>query len=381
MKKLFYIYFLFYYAFLFLYAHYLNIGDFEIKYLSQNYPMTLIENLFFSLFGKSNFILRLPEIILSIFSIILYYKISKKYLKKQKDVYLATIIFSLIPGFILATLLFNKSIYIIFLVLVFIYSFLYYRIYSYLFLLLFTIIDKSFISLYLGLIFYSIYKRDTQFLIYSLFLLMVNANYFHYEIKGLPRGHFIDIFLIYSAIFSPFVFIYFLYSLIKIFKKPTLLWFISSWGLLFSFLLSFRQRIKIDDFAPFVVVSVVFMVSIFLSDYRIRLKIFRPTYRKLFSFLLFSLIVFDIFILSSPYFLDVKIVSQFRYSKEIFDKLKQKNINYFECNNRILCEKLYFYGLQKGDKYFIYFNKKDKKVSISHNNRALYNFYVSKLNK
>ena len=381
MKKFFYIYFFVYYSFLFFYAIHLNIGDLEIEYLSKNYPITYIENIFFDLFGKSNLILRLPSIILSIFSIFLYYKISQKYLKKQKDIYFSTIIFSLMPGFIIASLLFNKSIYLILLVLIFIYSFIYYRFYSYIFLLIFTITDYSFISLYLGLIFYSIYKKDTKFLIYSIFLFMINANYFNYDIGGHPKGHFVDIFLIYSAIFSPFVFIYFLYSLIKIFKTPTLLWFISSWGLLFSLLLSFRQKIKIDDFAPFVIVAIVFMITIFLSDYRVRLKIFRPIYQKLFIFLFLTLILFDTFILTAPYFIDKKIITQFKYSYEIYKILKSNNVDYLHCNNKILCNKLYFYGLNKGNKYFLCFDKNSKKVSILHNNKLLYNFYVSKLNK
>jgi len=374
------IYFVVYYLFLFYYASNLHIGDLEVEYLSKNYPITYIENIFLYLFGKSDFTLRLPSLILSIVSIFLYYQISKKYLKKQTDIYFSLIIFSLMPGFIIASLLFNKSIYIIFLVLLFIYAFLYYRFYSYILLLIYTIADYSFISLYLGLVFYSIYKKDTKFLIYSLFLLMINANYFNYDIKGHPRGHFIDLLGIYFAIFSPFVFIYFIYSLFKTFKKPTLLWFISSWGLLFSIILSFRQRIKIDDYAPFVIVAVVFMVSTFFSDYRVRLKIFRKAYRVLFSFLFLSLVLFDI-VLFSLKFLDLKIINQFKYSKEIAVYLKNKNINEIYCKNNKFCKKLYFYGLEKGDKFYIFFDKTSKKVSISHNHKKIYENYVSKLNK
>ncbi len=380
MKKIFYLYFLVYYLFLFFYASYMDIGDVEVDYLTKNYPMTYIENIFLS-FSHTNLFLRLPSLILSIFSIFLYYKISQKYLKKEKDIYFATIIFSLMPGFIIATLLFNKSIYLIFLVLIFIYSFLYYRFYSYIFLFLFTIVDYSFISLYLGLIFYSIYKRDTKFLIYSIILLGINANYFNYEIGGHPRGHFLDVISIYFAIFSPFVFIYFLYSLIKKIKTPNLLWFISSWGLLFSILLSFRQKIKIDDFAPFVIVSVVFMVAIFFKDYRIRLKPFRLKFKFLFSLLFSSLLLFDLILFSSIYIFENKIFSQFRYSYEIYSYLKTNNIDYISSNNKKLLNKLSFYGLKQGDKYFVYFDKNSKKVSILHNNKLLYNFYVSKVNK
>ena len=381
MKKLFFLYLFIFYSFLIVYANYMDIGDLEVRYLSLNYPITFIEDIFLNFLGNSNLSLRAPSLILSIFSIFLYYQISKKYLKKEFDVYLSVILFSLMPGFIIASLLFNKSIYLIFLTLIFIYSFLYYRFYSYIFLLLFTVTDYSFISLYLGLIFYSIYKKNTKFLIYSIFLMMINANYFQYDINGKPTGHFLDIILVYFSIFSPFIFIYFIYSLIKILKNPTLLWFISTSGLLFSFLLSFRQRIKIDDFAPFVIVAVVFMISIFMHEYRLRLRYFRPFYRKIGYFLLLSVVLFDILILSSKYYLDKNIVTQFNYSYKISQKLKQKNINYIECKDKLFCQKLYFYGLKKGDKYLLEFDKTQKKVSISHNHKKIDEFYVSKLNK
>ena len=91
--------------------------------------------------------------------------------------------------------------------------------------------------------------------------------------------------------------------------------------------------------------------------------------------------MFDIFILSSKYFLDIKILEQFKYSKEIALFLKSKKIDKIYCNNKKICKKLYFYGLEKGDKYLLNYNKTTKKVSISHNNKTLYSFYVSKINK
>jgi len=381
MKQFFYLYFFIYYIFIIIYASFLNIGDFEITYLLQNNSISFIQNKFLSFIGYTNLSFRLIPIILSMFSIVLYYRISKNYLKKEKDIFLSTIIFSLLPGFIVATFLFNKSIYLIFLVLLFIYTFIYYRFYSYVFLFLYTTLNYSFLFLYFALIFYSIYKKNTKFLIYSILLLMINANYFNYDINGHPQGHFIDILLIYFAIFSPFVFIYFVYTLIKIAKKPNLLWFISIFSLLLSFLLSFRQKIKIDDFAPFVIISVIFMVSVFLNGYRVRLKRFRTNYRNLFLFLLTSLILFDVILLSSPYIFNKKVFNQFRYSKQLAQYLINKKINSISCKNNILCEKLYFYGLKKGNKYYINFDKNTQKVSISHNNQVLYNFYVSKLNK
>jgi len=375
------LYFLLYYLFLIYYGLNLNIGDFEVLYLQNHNLMNYISNFFFSIFGKNNFSLRLPSLIFSIFSLVLYQKIAEYYFKSQKEVNLTLIIFSLMPGFIIASLLYNKSVFLIFLTLFFIYTFLYYRFFSYILLAVYSLVDYSFISLYFGLIFYSIYKKDTRFLIYSLFLLMINANYFNYDINGHPTGHFLNLLLVYLAIFSPFVFIYFLYSILKAFKKPNLLWFISSFALLFSIILSFRQKIKIDDYAPFVIVAVIFMLKIFLSDYKIRLKIFRRPFRILFIFLFSTLILFDIALLTTKFYLNKRIVTQFNYSISIAKFLFDKKINYIYCNDEIFCKKLYFYGLQKGDKYYIKFDKKSKKVSILHNETKLLDEYVSKLNK
>lgn len=375
------IYFLFYYIFLFWYAIHLNIGDFEVSYLQNSNLINYVSNFFFSILGKSNFSLRLLSLIFSFFSILLYAKIAKHYFKSTKEINFTLIIFSLMPGFIIASLFYNKSIYLIFLTLLFIYTFLYYRFFSYILLALYTFLDYSFVSLYFGLVFYSIYKKDTRFLIYSLLLLMINANYFHYDINGHPQGHFLNLFIVYLAIFSPFVFVYFLYAILKTFKKPNLLWFISTFALLFSIILSFRQKIRIDDYAPFVIISVVFMIKVFLNDYRVRLKIFRKPFKLLFVFLFSSLILFDLFLLSSKYFFNKKIFFQFNYSQEVAKFLKKENINYIYCNDKTFCKKLYFYGLQKGTVYYIEFDKKNKKVSILHNGIKLYDKSVSKLYK
>jgi len=374
-------YFIIYYIFLILYGLNLNVGTFEIYYLEHNYLINHISNFLFAIFGKNNFSLRLPSIIFSFFSILLYKKIADYYFKSIKEVNLTIIIFSLIPGFLIASLLYNKSIILIFLTLLFIYTFLYYRFYSYIFLIIYAFIDYSFISLYFGLIFYSIYKKDTKFLIYSLFLLMLNANYFNYDINGHPEAHFLNLLIVYFSIFSPFVFVYFLYSILKTFKTPNLLWFISSFSLFFSILLSFRQKIKIDDYAPFVIISIIFMIKVFLNDYRVRLKIFRKPFKILFIFLFGSLISFDVLLFSSKYFLHKQIVTQFNYSKEIATFLKEHNITEIQCSDKIFCKKLYFYGIKNGNKYYLIFDKKREKVSILHNKVKLYEEYVSKLYK
>jgi hypothetical protein len=123
------------------------------------------------------------------------------------------------------------------------------------------------------------------------------------------------------------------------------------------------------------------MIKVFLSDYRIRLKIFRKPFKILFVFLFLSLMFFDLCLLASKYFINKEIFYQFNYSQKIVQFLKEKNINYIYCNNQTFCKKLYFYGLSKGMIYYINFDEKSKKVSILHNKTKLYDKSVSKLYK
>ena len=88
------VYFLFYYIFLFWYAIYLNIGNFEISYLQNSNLLNHISTLFFSILGKNNLSLRLPNLNFSFFSILLYAKIAKYYFKSTEEINFTLIIFS-----------------------------------------------------------------------------------------------------------------------------------------------------------------------------------------------------------------------------------------------------------------------------------------------
>lgn len=377
------IYFIIYYLILIFYANNLNIANFEINYLNSNYFMNYFSDIAFYLFGKNNFTLRLPSLIFSFFSLLLFYRISLFYIKNKKYAFISTIIFSLLPGFIVASLLYDKAIFIIFLTLLFLYTFIFYRVYSYFLLISYALIDYSFISLYFSLIFYSIYIKNNKFLIFNLFLLMINANYFSYDIHGHPSGHFIDLFLVYLSIFSPLIFLYFIYSLLKLnkYEKLNIIWFISLFSFILSLILSFRQKIRIDDYASFVIIYSIFMLKVFIYDYKIRLSIFRFPYKILSISLIISLIIFDVFLFFSPYILDRYIVNQFKYSKSIALILKRNHIDYIKCNDYVLCKKLYFYGIKKGDKYYLLFDYKNKKVSILHNKNELFKEDVLNINK
>ena len=53
------------------------------------------------------------------------------------------------------------------------------------------------------------------------------------------------------------------------------------YNIVLSIVFSFRQRVFIEDFGPYVVISLPFMLKTFFHAYRVRLKEFRTKYNIL----------------------------------------------------------------------------------------------------
>jgi len=372
-----------FYLFLFWYGvSFLSFSIVDVRSIDHFPILNYILKISFLFFGKNDFALRLPGIIAGFASTILFYKITRFYLKKEKDLFFATLIFMLIPGLIISSLIVNKSVYIIFLTLLFVYLYKTNKILSYILLASLVFLDYSFISLYFALIFYSVYKKDNLLLILTLLFLTLNANYFNYDIGGKPKGHFLDLFGTYFLIFSPFVFVYFLFSIYKgiVDKKRDIVFFIAFFTFIISVILSFRQRIKIDDYAPFTLIYIVYMVKYFLNSYRVRLPKLRKTYKTMFIVLFTSLIVFDFALFFNRYTPAKNLSSSYYFIKPLVKKLKQENIGYVTCNNNRLFRALEFYGVKKGTKYKLIYTKQENKVSIFHKNVKILEINVSKLN-
>jgi len=376
MKYIFWFVIFLYYVFLYWYSvSFLSFSIVEAKSVENFYLLKFLLNFFHI---NSDISLRILPLVFSFFSLLLFYNLSKIYLK-EKYRYFATLIFIFIPGFIISSVIINKSIFLIFFTLLFIFAFKKFRFFSYILLISYVFIDYSFVSLYFALIFYSIYKKDTKLLIFSLILLAINANYFNFKIDGKPKGYFLDVLGTYFLIFSPFVFVYFLYTIYKgFFVKKDILFFIGALSFLLSIILSFRQRIKIDDFAPFVLPYVIYMIKIFLNSYKVRLPRFRKTYKILFIGLFTSMLVFDISLFLNQYTPAKNLSSSFYFLKNLALFLKNRNIKEIKCNNIYFCKSLYFYGIKKGNKYFLIYEK--DKVSIFHKQKKLFDINVSNLN-
>lgn len=357
-----------------------------------NSVLSLITNSSIYLFGQNDFALRFPFILFYILSVIMMFKITEDYFKYEKDRYIFIAVFMSLPGIIGASLLVNSAIVVTFFILVYIYFqkkesnpyFLYFL------LLLFLFIDNSFAILYLALTFYSLENKNKKLLYFSLILFILSMYIYGFSSDGKPKGFLIDTFGLYSTIFSPFLFFYFLYSIYRagIKNERTLTWYISSTALVISLIFSFRQRVYIEDFAPYVVISLPYMLKIFLHSYRVRLKEFRKHYNTL-AVLVILMLTINVILtfVNKPLYLLLSnpskhFVYQYDFVKELAEELKKRDISSIITDNQELELRLRFYNIQKGDDYFLSskkYNLDSEQITIKYFDKELFVVYLTKL--
>ncbi len=345
-----------------------------------------------SVFGQNDYALRIPFIFFHVGSIFLLYKVSGYFLKRDSDKLLSVVTFMLLPGVVGAALLVNSASVAIFFTLLFILLFLEKRRLLYMVLLpLFIAVDNSFMILYLGVFSYAVYVKDKILASYTAILFLFALGIYGFHMGGKPKGYILDTLSAYSIIFSPFVFLYFFYTLYRILMKEekNIVWFISFVALLFSILISYRQRILIDDFAPYVVVSVPLMVKMFMSSYRVRLPELRKGHKILFSIVFIMLFINFAATYAYKYFYlfmenpTKHFAYKYNIAKELAFKLKDMDIDKIQTSEK-LQKRLQFYSVFRGKNYFlsdINESSNFKKVTISYMNKPIKTYYVSKVNK
>jgi 4-amino-4-deoxy-L-arabinose transferase-like glycosyltransferase len=363
----------------------------EIFFDQKNF-IHIIAHLSTMIFGQNDFALRLPFVLFHIGSIILLYKISTFYLKREFDRIMSVVVFVMLPGVTSAAILVNSATVSIFFTLLFLYFFLNKKENYYALLLpLLVFIDDSFLTLYLALFVYGFMKKETFIAVMSFFLILVSLYIYGFDITNDPKVYFFNVFAVYAAIFSPFIFLYFFYALYRIFIKgeKSIIWYISSVALVFSIILSFRKMILIEDFAPFVVIATPLMFAVFMRSYRIRLPELRGIHTFLFSFTFISLVLIFLLAHLNKYlylYMD-KPSKHFAYkyhiAKELADRLKGDGIDEVLINNKMQ-KRLKFYGIKEGDRYIVNDIRgatNSKSVTISYFNMPIKTYYVSKIHK
>jgi hypothetical protein len=228
--------------------------------------------------------LRIFFLFFAFLSLRIFYELSQRYFQRREDVYLSTSLFMFLPGILTATALANVGIIVLALVLFFVllYERRHFLILPLIMTALFFIHEAS-IIFFVALFFYGIAHRDKMLGILSaafIFAFIYLAK--GIEIGGRPSGHFLEIFGLYAAVFSPLLFLYFFYTMYRILLRgrKTLMWYISFTALAVSLLLSIRQKVYITDFAPYVMISTIAMVDIFMQSLRVRLPEFQKRYLR-----------------------------------------------------------------------------------------------------
>lgn len=352
--------------------------------------LSIITNISTYFFGHNDLALRVPFIFLYALSSFMMFKITKNYFKYEKDRCINVLIFMTLPGVLSAALLVNTAIIVMFFTLFYIYYYQKHQKHFYLILPFLLFLDNSFAILFLGLLFFSLKTKDRILLYLSSSLFFLSLYIYGFSTDGRPRGFLIDTVGIYSAIFSPVLFLYFLYAIYKkaFSKEINLVWYISFTALILSIVISFRQRVYIEDFAPFVVIALPLMLKMFLNAYRVRLKEFRKTY-NIFAILTIVMLFINVFLtfINKPlyYFLpDPKkhFVYQYHFIKEVASELKVKNINNILSDDKELALRLRFYEIEEGENYFLStreFYNYDEKIVINYSGKDLFFVYIKKL--
>ncbi|MEK6659692.1 MAG: hypothetical protein AABY36_08445 [Campylobacterota bacterium] len=371
----------------------LSISYYEALLLSGSFSFlqTLIKSSIF-IFGQNDFALRLPMIVMHLLSAILLFEISKNYLKVERNRLWLLLIFILLPGVMSSAIIVNSAGLILFALLLFVYIYEKYSIKPTYFLLAFyMLIDGSFATLFIALAMFSLYKKERNYFLFNLILFLASLFIYGIDTHGSPKGYFIDSIGIYAAIFSPIIFVYLFYVLYRrcLTKDFDILWFISTVAFIFSLLLSFRQRVSIEYFAPYVIMALPLVAQTFEHSYRVRLDIFRKKYRWIFIISLTLLLINSLVIFFNKYLYQIVELPKKHFSykmhiaKELSLELKNRGIHCVDTDTKMQ-KRLEFYGVTKCNNFLLKENSlnlaKSSDVTISYINRAVYNANVTKIN-
>jgi len=373
------------------------VDDFSLSYkeveviFSNSSFIGVVSNFFIDVFGQNDFAVRFPFILFYLGSAIVLYLLTDDYFRHKIDRLITIAIFMILPGVNTAALLVNESIVVIFFTLLYLYLYKLYEKEHYILLTLFLFIDNSFAILYLALFFYSLKKKDNILLVVSLILFGLSMSIYGFDIGGHPRGYFVDTFGILASIFSPLLFIYFLYSIYRVGLKweKDMYWYISTTALSLVLLFSLRQKVEVSDFAPFIVIAIPIMVRLFMHSYRVRLKEYRKKHFTFAAFTLFILILnFLVLIFSKslyPFFENPE--KHFTYKhhivKELAEQLKKQNIDALFVDDIALQKRLEFYGIHNGnDIRLVIKNIHDKEydIEVKYSNVVVARFDIIELN-
>ena len=367
----------------------ISYNEAEIVYGGSSFLHWLI-HFSLSLFGQTDYALRLPMLLLHLCSVLLLYEISGYYLKRNEDRLWLLVFYILLPGVTSAALIVDDAGLTIASLFLFTYLHLRYGRYALWFVPLLMGINPSFVYLFFGLLLYGVIIKDKTYLAVGSISLSVMLYINGMDVGGIPKGHFLDLLALYAAIFSPIVFIYLFYVLYRrlITREWDLLWSIAMSAFFLSIILSFRQKIAIQTFAPFVMLALPLAAQTFLTTYRLRLREFRGRYYFLFigAFVLLALNALAVFFNYHFYKIIDKPSHHFAYPMHVAGEmaawLTKNGIHCIDADDQAMQLRLRFYGITQCENYQLQndYVPTATKVTISYNKKAIATYYVSKVN-
>ena len=244
-------------------------------------------------FFNNYIILRLVFFSISLLSLYLLKKVAFFYLNKS-FAYLSLILYLLTPGVFVSFIIANFATLPLFLTLLFVYSYMNKNIlFQLLSLVLLFFTNTPIFIFYFAVSSYAFYKKDWQLFILGAILFIISAITSTYYIGGIPKGYIVELFINYAIIFSPFYFIAILYTIYRLArdKNLSLIWYISTFFLVVSILLSIRQKVKVTEFAPFIVIISPLVVMVFKNSISIRLKQFQKWHLRVCKIVLLILFI------------------------------------------------------------------------------------------
>ncbi len=266
--------------------------------------------------------LRFVFLITGFISIGLFFVVANDTLRNKKDAMFATAIFAMLPGIITASVLANVAIMVLASILIYLIA--HHREWYILEIIALTalfLLHSASILFFVAIALYGAMNKEKRTLFFgSAFVIILLFLGRGIEIGGIPKGHFIEIFAIYASLFSPFIFLYFMYVIYRIWlgKEKSIIWYISSIALFFSLLLSIRQRIVITDFAPYILIGTVLMVQIYYQSMRVRLPSLQNVYKRGLLASLAVLIFSVLLIVSQPLIFNATHNLDFNFAPQVY---------------------------------------------------------------
>ncbi|MDO9056622.1 MAG: hypothetical protein Q7U69_08740 [Sulfuricurvum sp.] len=370
----------------------LSIGYHEAQILYGDFsPLQFLISSSLHFFGQNDYALRVPMIVLHLFSVVLLYAISKHYVSREGDRLWIVLIYTLLPGVTSAALVVDNAGLVIVSLFLFGYLHLNYGRYALGLLPFLIAVDPAFAYLFFAIALYGAYRKEYLYIVTGTVALVVSLSFYGIHIGGSPESRFLDALGVYTAIFSPIVFLYLFYVLYRrmIAKEWDLIWMIAMSAFMISLLLSFRQKVEVQTFAPFLLLALPLAAQTFFHTYRIRLREFRGRYRILFysAFALLVINVLAVFFNHYFYRFLSNPTRHFSYpmhvAKELSGVLHHENIQCVDAGDVKLQLRLRFYEITQCNENRLesQFNPYGKKVTISYINTLIYETYVTKVNK